>query len=370
MEILLLEPFLVGSHAAWAKEYAAHSRHQVRILGLEGKYWKWRMHGGAVTLARKFLASGYRPELLLATDMLDLTTFLALTRRLTADIPSAVYFHENQLSYPWSSSDADPALQRDAHYQFINYTSALCADQVLFNSDYHRRDFLAELPRYLAAFPDNTEIETVAQIAAKSHTLQLGIDLRRFDEFCPAPESAEQRPPLLLWNHRWEYDKNPQEFFRALFVLQEQGVDFELVVLGESYRQQPAIFAEARTRLDSRIVHWGYLDRFADYAGWLWRADIQPVTSIHDFFGVSVVQAIYCNCQPLLPKRLAYPEHLPEERHAGYFYRDFDDLVGRLRQLCQNVAALRSETRQSLVARYDWSLMAEVYDDLLAEMIG
>ncbi|MFA6687806.1 MAG: DUF3524 domain-containing protein, partial [Desulfuromonas sp.] len=58
MNIALLEPFMTGSHAAWAQGYAAHSQHKVEIFNLEGKHWKWRMHGGAVTLARQFLASG------------------------------------------------------------------------------------------------------------------------------------------------------------------------------------------------------------------------------------------------------------------------------------------------------------------------
>lgn len=363
MEIVLLEPFMVGSHAAWAKEFAAHSRHDVKILGLDGKYWKWRMHGGAVSLARQFNASDFQPDLLLATDMLDLTTFLALTRQRTASISTVVYFHENQLSYPWSPDDADPGLQRDAHYSFINYASALAADVVLFNSDYHRTDFLAELPDFLATFPDNNEAESVAQIAAKSRTLHLGLDLRKFDPFRPAVANS-QRPPLLLWNHRWEYDKNPEEFFRALFVLQERGIDFELAVLGESYKKQPTIFAEARQQLSKQIVHWGYAGNFADYADWLWRADILPVSSIHDFFGVSVVQAIYCNCHPLLPKRLAYPEHLPEALHEHFFYADFDDLVSRLSKLCADVATLRNERLPTLVAGYDWGVMAEAYDDL------
>jgi glycosyltransferase involved in cell wall biosynthesis len=368
MEIVLLEPFMAGSHAAWAKEYQAHSRHTVNILGLEGKYWKWRMHGGAVSLARQFLEEGYRPDLLLATDMLDLTTFLALTREVTAEIPVALYFHENQLSYPWSPDDADPGLQRDAHYCFINYSSALAADAVLFNSDYHRSDFLAELPGFLKTFPDYNELDSVRQIAAKSRTLHLGLDLHKFDPYQLADQDCRERRPLILWNHRWEYDKDPEEFFRAMFALQQRGVEFELVVLGESYRQQPAIFSAARQKLERQIVHWGYVESFADYAAWLWRADILPVTSIHDFFGVSVVQAIYCNCQPLLPERLAYPEHLPEALHECYFYRDFEELVGRLLQLCHDVESLREQQLPPLVATYDWGVMAPVYDDLLAEL--
>ena len=369
MEVLLLEPFMVGSHAAWANGYQTHSCHDVKILAMDGKYWKWRMHGGAVTLARRFLEEGHRPDLLLATDMLDLTTFLALTREATAEIPVALYMHENQLSYPWSPRDADPGLQRDAHYCFINYSSLLAADVVLFNSDYHREDFLAELPGFLKTFPDYNETGSVDRIAEKSCTLHLGLDLKRFNQYRPVTERAEQSP-LILWNHRWEYDKNPDDFFRALFVLQEQGIDFELAVLGEAYQKQPAIFAEAQRKLEPQIVQWGYAASFADYANWLWRADILPVTSIHDFFGASVVEAIYCNCQPLLPKRLAYPEHLPEAHQQRHFYTDFDNLVERLGSLCQNSAAGHQEGLSGWVARYDWGQMAEVYDDRLELLIS
>ena len=51
MNILLLEPYNTGSHAQWAAGYQTHSRHQVDLLALAGANWKWRMHGGAVTLA-------------------------------------------------------------------------------------------------------------------------------------------------------------------------------------------------------------------------------------------------------------------------------------------------------------------------------
>jgi len=363
MEIALLEPFMSGSHACWAREYAAHSRHQVNIFGLAGRHWKWRMHGGAVTLARQFLLERCRPDLLLATDMLDLTTFLALTRKVTADIPVALYMHENQLSYPWSPDDADPQLKRDAHYCFINYTSALAADIVLFNSDYHRRDFVAELPAFLKSFPDCNEADSVGLIAAKSSLLPLGLDLHKFDRYRLATETG--RVPLILWNHRWEYDKNPEEFFRVLFVLQELGVEFELAVLGESYRMQPPVYTEARERLKEQVVHWGYVENFSDYATWLWRADILPVTSIHDFFGISVVEAVYCRCFPLLPTRLAYPEHIPSEYRDRCFYTSPNDLVVRLKEACLHIEALRQEKFAIRVDQYDWSNAVTDYDDLL-----
>ncbi len=369
MNILILEPFFTGSHAVWAREYAARSRHRVEILGLPGNYWKWRMHGGAVTLARQFLASDLRPDLLLASDMLDLTTFLALTRQRTAGLPAAVYFHENQLSYPWSPTDEDPARERDMHYCFINYASALAADAVLFNSRYHLESFNDELPGFLSSFPDCNEAPSAARIREKSRVLPLGLDLARFDA-CRPPAPQAGAKPLVLWNHRWEYDKNPEEFFAALFLLADRGLEFEVAVLGESYRRSPAIFDEARRRLGDRVVQFGYAKDFAEYAAWLWRADLLPVTSIHDFFGASVVQAMHCGCRPLLPRRLAYPEHLPEKERERFLYEGFDELVERLGRMLGAGERRCSGEVGAFVARYDWGHLAPVYDEVLAGIAG
>ncbi|OEU54345.1 MAG: glycosyl transferase family 1 [Desulfuromonadales bacterium C00003096] len=370
MKLLVLEPYFTGSHAAWSQEYAARSRHRVEILSLPGRHWKWRMHGGAVTLARQFLENRQPVDLLLASAMLDLTTFLALTRSKSAGVPAVLYFHENQLTYPWSPRDSDPPARRDAHYGFINYASALAADRVLFNSHYHRQAFLEALPAFLGVFPDHQEMASIDSIAAKSQVLPLGLDLQRLDAHRPLMDSHSQGPPLLLWNHRWEYDKNPEEFFRALFLLQEQGLDFQVAILGESFAEQPAIFAEARRRLGERVVQFGYAADFADYARWLWRADILPVTAIHDFFGISVVQAMHCNCHPLLPKRLAYPEHVPQALHDDYFYDDFDGLVVRLAESIEQVAALRGRSVRPFVQDYDWGQLVGRYDELLADCLA
>ena len=153
MKICLIEPFHTGSHATWAEEYARYSRHDVELLSMTGRRWKWRMHGGAVTMARQFMESGSKPDLLLVSDMLDLTTFLALTRSKTSGLPTAIYFHENQLTYPWSPNGANPTQQR-AHYAFINYTSALASDAVLFNSRYHLEAFHDQLPGFLKVAHD------------------------------------------------------------------------------------------------------------------------------------------------------------------------------------------------------------------------
>ena len=139
------------------------------------------MHGGAVTLAKEFNNMKWGPDLILATDMLDLTTFLSLTREKSHNIPTAIYFHENQLSYPWSPKDRDIQKNRDNHYRFINYASALAADRVFFNSEFHMNSFLDALHPFLKHFPDHNELESVNNIRNKSSVLHLGMDLQRFD---------------------------------------------------------------------------------------------------------------------------------------------------------------------------------------------
>ena len=367
MRITLVEPYFTGSHASWAREYASLSAHEVELLTLPGRNWKWRMHGGAVTLASRFLASRSEPDLILATDMLDLTTFLALTRQKSSRCRTALYFHENQLTYPWSPEDPDRAAQRDLHYPFINYVSALAADAVLFNSSYHRDSFLGALPGFLNGFPDHADAFSVELIARKSRVLPLGLDLKKLDRHRPGePQGA--LPPVLLWNHRWEFDKNPEAFFEALCRLADEGVDFRVAVLGESFGRAPAVFQKARERLGARVLQWGYVKEFADYAGWLWRADILPVTSRQEFFGASVVQALYCGCTPLLPDRLAYPEHVPDAARGGALYREDESLVDRLRGLIEDRG--KGESLHRFAGRYDWEHLAPLYDGFFSGLVA
>jgi glycosyltransferase involved in cell wall biosynthesis len=354
MRILLLEPYDTGSHGVWMRGYQAHSAHEVRILSLPGQFWQWRMLGGAVTLAEEFRKLAEPPDLIVASDMLDLTTFLALTRPNNAR--TALYFHENQLTYP-----AGPRQKLQEHYAFINYTSALAADAVFFNSAYHQNAFFEELPRLLKHFPDHTNLHTVGRLRAKSRVLPVGLDLRRYDAFRPETPRDPSRPPLIVWNHRWEYDKNPRQFFAALVRLADAGVPFEVALVGENTRQQPQEFEAARERLGSRVVQYGYVEAFADYARLLWDAHLVISTANQDFFGISVVEAITCGCWPLLPDRLNYPALVPEAWHQETLYRDLAALVRRARARLDDPQPAPPALRAH-VAAFDWRTLAPVYD--------
>ncbi len=361
--IWLLNPYHTGSHRAWAEGYAAHSRHRVSILSMSGCFWKWRMQGGAVELAdqaRKRLAAGDRPDLLLATSMVNLPAFLALLRADLPPVPVALYMHENQLTYP-----LPPGERRDLTYGMIQYLSMLVADRICFNSTYHLAAWYESLPRLLKHFPDYNHLERVKELQAKSVVLPVGCDLRRFDQHGEG-RRAGRNGPLILWNQRWEYDKDPEAMLRALYALAEEGLPFRVALAGQNFRVVPAEFAEARERLGRRLVHYGYAETEAEYARLLWAADIVLSTAIHEFFGVSIVEAIYCGCLPVLPNRLSYPELIPPEQHNRCLYGNFADLLARLRAAIANPAA--PPGLRAAAARFDWSAQAPAYDALMEQL--
>ncbi|MCI0711019.1 MAG: DUF3524 domain-containing protein [Chloroflexi bacterium] len=351
MYILLIEPYDTGSHAVWMRGYQQHSQHRVDILSLEGQFWQWRLLGGVVTLAERFLALEEKPDVIIASDMLDVSTFRALTR---TDIPIALYFHENQLTYP-----RGPRQKLRNHYAFINYVSALAADHVYFNSEYHQNVFLQELPRLLNHFPDHKNLHTIDEIARKSSVLLVGMDLQRYDTHRPI--SSRKGSPLIMWNHRWDYDKNPVPFLKALIRLAEEGLDFEVVLAGENVRQQPTEFIEAREILGEQIIHYGYVESFADYARLLWAADVIVSTAKQDFFGISMVEGIYCGCYPLLANRLNYPYLIPEMHRPAHLFDKDAALTFKLREYLQHPRPAPSDLHE-FVVQFDWRVQAAHYD--------
>lgn len=372
MRILLLSPYHGGSHQAWAEGYQAHSRHDVELLTLPARFWKWRMHGGAVTLARRRLASAAPPpDLILATDLLDLTTFLALTRAQMGNVPVALYMHENQLTYPLPD---DPTIgpmrrqlgERDRHYAFINYASMLAADRVYFNSRYHLDNFFAALPPFLRHYPEYNELDTIDLLRRKSAVLPVAVDFHRLD---PEPSDAihAHAEPLVLWNQRLEFDKNPEEFITLLAALATEDVPFRVALCGERFGKPTAQWESAVEALGARVIHNGYADT-ERYRRLLWEADITISTAGHEYFGIAILEAIYCRTFPLLPARLSYPELIPPRFHADCLYRGRADLINRLRWALSDPPAARAIAKRLAleIAGYDWRLLGPRYDELFA----
>ncbi|NOZ21165.1 MAG: DUF3524 domain-containing protein [Planctomycetes bacterium] len=364
MHIVAIEPYYGGSHKAFLDGLARHSRHDFAILSLPARKWKWRMRGAALTFAEMLDRHDGPMDLLFCSDYLSLADLVGLRPRRLASVPKAVYFHENQLTYPVQDES-----ERDYHFAFTNITACLAADAVFFNSDFHRSSFIEAVGGFLHKMPDHRPEAAAREIEGKARTLPLGVDFGVFDECQATPRSGDD-PAFLLWNHRWEYDKNPEDFFAVLFDLAESGLRFDLAVVGERFRTYPAVFDTARERLRDHIIQFGFLPSKADYARLLHEADIVVSTAIHEFFGISVVEAIYCGCFPLLPHRLSYPELLPPERHERHLYHSLTDLRRGLDHAVRHIDSTRATKVSETAARFRWEEMCGRYDEAFDKLAG
>lgn len=357
MKILALNPFHGGSHRAFLDGWVRHSQHEFVILNLPGRKWKWRMRHAPVAFAAQAesldLASF---DVLFTTDMLDLPTFKGLCPEAT--MPTVVYFHENQLTYPSRATGKER--QRDKHFAFTNLLTAATADHVWFNSDWHRESFLRAAQSWVASLPDYQPLALVEQSRRKSITCYPGVDL------IEPPAEREPGPLRIVWVARWEFDKNPEVFFDALRLLKSGGTQFRLSVLGEKYSKYPECFDQAASEFAAEIDHWGYAPDRARYESVLRESDVVVSTAIHEFFGLAIVEAISAGCQPLVPEALAYPEVLSGMK--GVFHSNTPaDLAARLSEAEVHISHTDDpgelRTLSEHASRYSWPRVAVSLDE-------
>ena len=308
MHVLALQPYDAASHRAMLDGWQRHSRHTFEVLPLPARNFKWRFRQAPVELAKQIEARSARGEAwdaLWCTSMLDLAALRGLSPA-AASLPAAIYFHENQLSYPTRYAE-----QRDVHFGLTNMTSALAAIAsrgndaspcVWWNSAYNRDSFLEALAELLHAMPDYTMPEAAETIRQASAVYYPGIDL------IETSQDERNGPPVLLWAARWEHDKGPALLFESLDVLAQRGTAFRLSIIGEQFAEAPACFAQAKKRFADRIVRWGFEPTRQAYEDALRQADVVVSTSRHEFFGIAVAEAVSAGCVPVLPNGLAYPE--------------------------------------------------------------
>jgi glycosyltransferase involved in cell wall biosynthesis len=370
MRLLALQPYDAASHRAFLAGWRDHSRHEIDVLSLPGRHFKWRFRHAPVELARQIEAkasAGACWDALWCTSMLDLAALRGLSIT-AAKLPGAIYFHENQLTYPTRYAD-----QRDVHYGLTNTTSALAAiasqgDRasdpsacVWWNSAYNRDSFLDALAELLQSMPDYPMAGAVEAIRKASAVHYPGIGLIR-----PAAKRDREQPPVLLWAARWEYDKGPELFFEAIDVLVQRGVRFRLSVIGEQFAEAPSCFKQAQERFADHIVRWGYQPTREAYEDALREADLVVSTSRHEFFGIAVAEAVSAGCVPVLPKTLAYPEVWGQAAvYHDQAAEGIADAIEQVLSLQNGVAHI-----QQAAEPFAWSLVAPRLDGAIEALVS
>jgi len=353
---VVLEPFYGGSHRhlvdGLAERLSAGEPVELEPWTLPPRAWKWRMHGAAVTFARRWRAEEGRLGKvagIFASSLLDAAALRGLLPASARALPLVLYFHENQLAYPVRVDD-----RRDDHYGWINLQSALAADRVLWNSAYNRDSFLSALGPLVGRLPDARPRGLAELVHEKSAVLPVPLDIHGLERMATeAPNGpGGKRPCRILWNHRWEHDKDPDAFFEALFRLADDGVPFEVSVLGESFERQPEVFERARERLGGRIAAWGFVEGRDAYARELARCQVAVSTARHEFQGLAVLEAAACGAVPLVPDALAYREIWPVElRYAP------GTLADALRDRIERTSHWRRYDPCPVARNFDWQTL-------------
>ncbi|UCC55743.1 MAG: DUF3524 domain-containing protein [Gammaproteobacteria bacterium] len=306
MHILLLSAYDTRSHRRWREGLvAAFPGWDWTVLALPARHFLWRVRGNSLSWAtgeRELLTQPY--DLVIATSMVDLSALRGMVPTLAA-VPALVYFHENQFAYP------DRRATPRSEPKVVNLYSALSADRVVFNSQYNRETFLDSVQAFLSQMPDRVPPGIPETIRQKSAILPVPLDAFWFAQDRVA--TPGESPLTIIWNHRWEYDKGPELLFAAMLKLRHAGVDFRVHVIGQQFREQPPVFAEMRAQLGDRIGSWGMVESDADYRRLLCESHVVLSTSLHEFQGLAVQEAVACGCIPVVPDRLAYPEYFDSD---------------------------------------------------------
>ena len=368
LKILTLEPYYGGSHKAFLDGWMQYSRHEWTLLSLPPWKWKWRMRHSAITLASQTsdrISEGGDWDIIFCSDMLNLAEYLGLVPQSVQKLPSVVYFHENQLTYPVAHPQ-----EFDFHYVLTNLITALAATEVWFNSSYHQNIFLGELRGFLKRMPDFQPLEAVEDVWNKSLVRHPGID-----QF-PKRGKRTPGPMRIVWAARWEHDKNPELFFKSLQILKAQKVEFRISVMGEQFRQSPDVFDSARKEFAANIDRWGYQKERNDYKDALSEADVFVSTADHEFFGFSVLEAAAAGAFPLVPEKLAYPETLGlDSGNEDFYYKGgADQLAERLVQLSEKIEDNclwdgDPERAIRIVEKFFWKTKAALLDEELVRII-
>ncbi len=372
MKILLLSAYDANSHKYWHQSLVANlPEHQWTVLTLEPRFFSWRIRGNSLSWAfnkREILSEKY--DLLIATSMVDLNGLRGFIPSL-ASIPNILYFHENQFSYPLSSAKEKQGHSDNLEAQIVSLYSALCADLILFNSHFNRDSFLTGVKNLLKRLPDQIPEGLSETLTEKSSVLPVPINNSAFflDRDEPSPKLQ------IIWNHRWEYDKGPEQLLTCIKALPKE-LPLEFHIVGQKFRTQPDTFSVIKDVLKNNgwLGNWGYIEDTLAYQALLIKADIVFSTALHDFQGLAILEAVAAGCIPIVPDRLAYQEIFSAEYRylsaPNDIHKEAESAATMLVNLTQqwlkkDEGVLINFLQAPDISRFSWGSLAEKYRKMI-----
>lgn len=318
LNILAFETHDSGSHRQVRRAIEKHGRHDWRWVTRPGRSWKWRMRTGAAELVQEAHRSGllgsggWMPDVIFATSLISMGDLVALLPPGLRSLPSVLYMHENQVAYP-VRTEMGAGGERDLHFPVTNFMSMLAADLVLWNSRWNMDSFCSGIGEVIGHCGDGMLQESITTIRNRSDVAwppveDPGLKIRG--------EEVLHNTPVIVWPHRWEHDKGPEELLELARKTRAGGMKLEWILLGECRGEVPGEISTFLDEFKADVIHAGYIENRSDYLEMLSRADWVLSTARHEFFGMAVAEAILAGCLPWLPGRLSYPEITPTSAHG------------------------------------------------------
>jgi glycosyltransferase involved in cell wall biosynthesis len=373
VNILLLSAYAAQSHVHWQHSLRSMlSECRWEVLELPPRHFSWRVRGNPLYWAlqeRDVLVRQY--DLVLATSMVDLATLRGLVPSLAA-VPTVVYFHENQFAYPQQNQQHNLL-----EAQMVSIYSALAADSLMFNSAYNCESFLSGCEQLLRRLPDKVPPGVVDLLRGKAVVVPVPVatvvSAEGVGRWPEADSLTSGRALRLLWTGRFEYDKGGEGLLAILQQLESDGFDYTLAVVGQQFRNSPAVFEQIREDYSHRLIQFGYIEALDDYRALLRGADIALSTALHEFQGLALLEAVAAQCIPAVPDRLAYREIYPQQ----FRYRSSadGDPQAEARSGAELVQRLALQLQQGRVtppdiSAFDPQQLAARYRNLFATLVG
>ncbi len=344
LDILALEPYFGGVRRNMLETLVRCSRHRWTLLTLPPRRMERRLAASAHWFAEQLARRAAGPiDVLFTCDALNLADLNRLCPTIR-DIPSVVYFHNNQLPDLTQAVNQQPM-------DLTNLTSSTAATEIWFNSKNHAATFLEGIKGLISLHRELQSPNPLDSLIAKMHLVPPPVDTGFFYETLDT--STLQRDPNSIFVET--RDAHMGLLNSALEILSVRKRALQLLVSGPVKQLTSCmprqVISESNTSAQLRA---------------LLSAGAFVSTKLTTPFDENAVRALSLGCRPVLPRTGVYPDLLPIALHSECLYDlTAESLASNIHDATYLPSMYRQEQLTTRLAPFDGLRACAVIDDRL-----